>query len=151
MPPSNKIIMAETKYESQICSIPNSAENVYRVLSNLDNLNRVKDMIPQDKVQELEVHPDNIRMKVDGLGQKITIRIEDTIENDTIKFGTEGIPMQANFWIQLKQVTPTDTRIRLTFKADLPLMFKMMLDKKIQQGLDDAAKMLTQFPYNQWL
>lgn len=142
--------MSEAKYESKVCSIPNSAENVYRVLSNLENLNRVKDMIPQDKVQEMEITPDSIRMKVDGLGQKITIRIADRIENDTIKFGTEGIPMEANFWIQLKQVTPMDTRIRLTVKADIPLMFKMMLDKKIQQGLDDAAQMLTQFPYNQW-
>jgi len=143
--------MAETKYESKVCSIPNSAENVYKVLSNLENLDRVKDMIPQDKVQELEVSADSIRMKVDGLGQKITISIVERIENDTIKFGAEGIPMQANFWIQLKELAPLDTRIKLTIKADIPFMFKMMLDKKMQQGLDQAADMLAQFPYNQWL
>jgi len=143
--------MSETKYESKVCSIPNSAENIYKVLSNLENLNRVKDMIPQDKVQELEIEADAIRMKVDGLGQKITICIVERIENDTIKFGAEGIPMQVNFWIQLKQLAPLDTRIKLTVKADIPFMFKMMLDKKMQQGLDQAAEMLTQFPYNQWL
>ncbi len=143
--------MSETKYESKICSIPNSAENVYKVLSNLENLNRVKDLIPKDKIQELEVSADSIRMKVDGLGQKITLSIVERIENDTIKFGAEGIPMQANFWIQLKQIAPLDTRIKLTLKADIPFMFKMMLDKKMQQGLDQAADMLTQFPYNQWL
>lgn len=143
--------MSETKYESKICSIPNSAENVYKVLSNLENLNRVKDLIPKDKIQELEVSADSIRMKVDGLGQKITLSIVERIENDTIKFGAEGIPMQANFWIQLKQIAPLDTRIKLTLKADIPFMFKMMLDKKLQQGLDQAADMLTQFPYNQWL
>lgn len=143
--------MSEVKYESKVCSIPNCAENVYKVLSNLDNLNRVKDIIPQDKVQELEIGSDYIRIKVDGLGQKITIRIVDTIENDTIKFGVEGVPMQANFWIQLKELAPLDTRIKLTLKADIPMMFKLMLDKKLQKGLDDAAQMLTQFPYNQWL
>lgn len=142
--------MAETKYESKIESIPNSAANVYRVLSNLDNLNRVKDLIPQDKVQELEITADYIRMKVEGLGQKILIRIVDKIENDTIKFGLENVPVDVNFWIQLKEVNPMDTRIKLTLKADIPFMFKMMVDKKLQQGLDDAAKMLTQFPYNQW-
>jgi len=143
--------MSETKYESKVCSIPNSAENIYKVLSNLNNLNRVKDLIPQDKVQELEIEADSIRMKVDGLGQKITIRIVERIENDTIKFGADDIPLQANFWIQLKQLTPLDTRIKLTVKADIPFMFKMMLDKKMQQGLDQAAEMLTQFPYNQWI
>lgn len=142
--------MAETKYESKIESIPASAAEVYRVLSNLQNLERVRDLIPQDKVQELEIAPDYIRMKVDGLGQKIVIRIVDRIENDTIKFGADNIPLQMNFWIQLKEVSDTDTRIKLTLKADLPFMFKMMLDKKMQQGLDDAVSMLKQFPYKQW-
>lgn len=143
--------MAETKYESKIQSIPNSAANVYRVLGNLESLSRVQDLIPKDKVQELEINADYVRMKVDGLGQKLVIRIVDRVENDTIKFGLDNAPVQANFWIQLKEVNPNDTRVKLTLKADIPFMFKMMLEKKIQQGLDDGAVMLTQFPYNQWL
>lgn len=142
--------MSEIKYESKIQSAAASAEQIYRVLSNLNNLNRIKDLIPKDKVQELEISEDCVRMKVDGLGQKIAIRIVDKIENDTIKFGAENIPMEMNFWIQLKEVTPTDTRIKLTLKADLPMMFKMMLDKKLQNGIDQAAEMLAKFPYTQW-
>lgn len=142
--------MSESKYESKITSAPCSASQIYRVLSNLENLERVRQFIPQDKVQEMEVSPDRVRLKVDGLAQKITIVIVDRIENDTVKFGAEGIPMDANFWIQLKEVSPTDTRIKLTVKADIPFMFKMMLDKKLQQGLDQAADMLAQFPYAMW-
>lgn len=142
--------MAECKYESTVQSIPASSTQVYRVLSDLRNLDRVKDLIPQDKVQELEIGEDCVRMKVNGLGQKIAIRIVDKTENDTIKFGAENIPMQMNFWIQLKEVHPTDTRIKLTLKADLPMMFKMMLDKKLQQGINQAAEMLARFPYNEW-
>lgn len=142
--------MSEVKYESKIHSAAASAEQIYKVLSNLNNLNRVKDLIPKDKVQELEISEDCVRMKVDGLGQKIAISIVDKIENDTIKFGAENIPMEMNFWIQLKEVTPSDTRIKLTLKADLPMMFKMMLDKKLQNGIDQAAEMLAKFPYAQW-
>ncbi len=142
--------MSESKYESKITSAPCSAAQIYRVLSNMENLERVREFIPQDKVQEMEVSADRVRMKVDGLAQKITIAIVDRIENDTVKFGAEGIPMDANFWIQLKEVSPTDTRIKLTVKADIPFMFKMMVDKKLQQGLDQAAEMLAQFPYSQW-
>lgn len=142
--------MSEVKYESKIHSAAASAEQIYKVLSNLNNLNRVKDLIPKDKVQELEISEDYVRMKVDGLGQKIAISIVDKIENDTIKFGAENIPMEMNFWIQLKEVTPNDTRIKLTLKADLPMMFKMMLDKKLQNGIDQAAEMLAKFPYAQW-
>lgn len=142
--------MSESKYESKITSAPCSASQIYRVLSNLENLERVRQFIPQDKVQEMEISADRVRMKVDGLAQKITIAIVDRIENDTVKFGAEGIPMDANFWIQLKEVSPTDTRIKLTVKADIPFMFKMMVDKKLQQGLDQAADMLAQFPYATW-
>ena len=142
--------MSESKYESKITSAPCSAQQIYRVLSNMENIERVREYIPQDKIQEMEVSPDRIRIKVDGLAQKITIAIVDRIENDTIKFGAEGIPMDANFWIQLKEVSPTDTRIKLTVKADIPFMFKMMVDKKLQQGLDQAADMLAQFPYASW-
>ena len=142
--------MSESKYESKITSAPCSAAQIYRVLSNMKNIERVRDLIPQDKIQEMEVTEDSVRIKVDGLGQKITIAIVDRIENDTIKFGAEGIPMQANFWIQLKEVSPVDTRIKLTVKADIPMMFRFMVEKKLQQGLDQAADMLAQFPYAQW-
>ena len=142
--------MSESKYESKITSAPCSAQQVYRVLSNLQNLERVRDLIPKDKIQEMEIEPDRVRLKVDGLAQKITIAIVDRIENDTVKFGAEGIPMEANFWIQMKEVSPVDTRLKLTVKAEIPFMFKMMVDKKLQQGLDQAAEMLAQFPYAQW-
>jgi len=142
--------MSECKYESKITSAPCPAQQIYRVLSNMESLNKVKDLIPKDKVQEMEIEPDRVRLKVDGLAQKITIAIVDRIENDTIKFGAEGIPMDANFWIQLKEVSPTDTRIKLTVKADIPFMFKFMVEKKLQQGLDQAADMLAQFPYAMW-
>jgi len=142
--------MSQSKYESKISSAPCSARQIYRVLSDMRSLERVRDLIPQDKIQEMDIEPDRVRLKVDGLAQKITIAIVDRIENDTVKFGLEGIPMDGNFWIQLKEVSPTDTRIKLTVKADIPFMFKFMVEKKLQTGLDQAADMLAQFPYAMW-
>lgn len=138
------------KYESKITSSRCPAQQIYSVLSNMQNLERVRDLIPKDKIQEMEIEHDRVRIKVDGLGQKITLSVVDKIENDTIKFGAEGIPMETNFWIQLKEVSPADTRIKLTLKADIPMMFKLMIGKKIQTSLDQAADMLAQFPYEQW-
>ena len=142
--------MSEQKYESKIQSIPAPVTQIYPVLSNLNNLNRVKDMLPADKVSDLEISEDVIKMKVDGLGQKVAIRIVERIDNDTIKFGLDNVPMDVHFWIQLKEVSSADTRVKLTVKADIPMFFRMMLESKIQKGLDDAAIMLTQFPYSQW-
>ena len=143
--------MAATKYESKIGQIPYNDQVVFAVLSNLENLNRFSDLIPKDKIKHLEITTDYIRMQVDDLAQKFTIRIVEKEENKTIKFGVENLPMDANMWIQLKQVAEQDTRIKLTIKADIPMMFRMMFEKKLQQGLDQAVDMLCQVPYAAWV
>ena len=140
--------MAEIKYESKIGQITADDQQVFAVLSNLENINYFRDAIPQDKIKELEVTKERICLKVDGLGQKIAIAIVEKEEYKTIKFGAENLPIPFNVWIQLKQVAELDTRIRITIKTDMPAMFKMMFDKKMQQGLDQAIDMLCQIPYN---
>ena len=142
--------MAEVKYESKVTRALANAEDVYAVLSDLSNLEKVRDLIPQDKIKEMEFDQDYARFKVDGLGQKVCIRIVEREPEKTVKFGVENIPVQASMWIQMKQMGENDTRLRLTIKADMPVMFKMMLDKKMQEGIDQAADMLAQMPYQQW-
>ncbi len=138
-------------YESHIAKVAADASAIYAVVSDLRNLERVRDLIPQDKVQEFETDVDFIRLKVDGLGQKIIIRIVDRIENDTVKFGIENLPIEGNFWIQVKQVAPHDSRIKLTLKAELPMMIAMMAGNKIQEGINQAADMMAQMPFEQWV
>lgn len=140
--------MAEIKYESKIGQIAASDQKVFAILSNLENINHFQKVIPEDKVKDLEVTSDRIRFKVEGLGQKIAIAIVEKEEYKLIKFGAESLPIPLNIWIQLKQVADMDTRIRITIKTDMPAMFKMMFDKKMQQGLDQAIDMLCQIPYN---
>jgi uncharacterized membrane protein len=139
--------MADIKYESKIGQINANAANVYAVLTNLENLQKFADQIPQDKVKDIEVSRDSIRFKVEGLGPKISIGIVDREENKMIKYGAENIPIPVNAWIQLKQIEENDTRIRITVKTDMPAMFRMMLDKKMQTGLDQAVDMLCQIQY----
>lgn len=139
--------MAEIKYESKIGQVHANAADVFAVLANLENLERFKDVIPQDKIKELEITRDSVRFKVEGLGPKVSIEIVDQEENKTIKYGAQNIPVPLNAWIQLKQVDELDTRMRITVKTDLPAMFRMMIDKKMQTGLDQAVDMLCNIKY----
>ncbi len=142
--------MAETKYESKITTSQCNADSIFATMSDLRNIEKVKGLIPEDKVQEIEAEEDFVRFKVDGLGQKIKIAIVDREPNQTIKFALQNMPMEMNFWIQLKQVAEHDTKLKLTIKADLPMMFKMMLGNKLQEGIDQAAVMLAQMPFEDW-
>ncbi|MBO4577780.1 MAG: SRPBCC family protein [Paludibacteraceae bacterium] len=138
-------------YESHIAKVAADATAIYAVISDLRNIERVRDLIPKDKVQEMETDADFVRLKVDGLGQKVVFRIVDRIKNDTVKFGVENLPIEGNFWIQIKQVAPHDSRIKLTLKAELPMMIAMMAGKKIQEGIDQAADMMARMPFEQWI
>ncbi|MBR6354944.1 MAG: hypothetical protein IKS01_04100, partial [Paludibacteraceae bacterium] len=138
------------KYESHITQSVCSAQSIYRVLSNLKNFERVRDRIPQDKIQELEIEEDYVRVKVNGLGQKLGIFIADKEEAKVVKYGVENSPIAVTMWIQMKEVAPQDTRIKLTVEADIPFMFRMMIEKKLQDGLNQAADMLALFPYDEW-
>ena len=142
--------MSEVKYESKVVSNASSIGAIFRVCSNLQNLERVQDKIPQDKIKELEIQEDFVRFKVDGLGQKVGIRIIAKEENDYVKYGIENAPVDGNFWIQLKAADEHNTFIKLTVKVDLPTMFKMMVGGKIQEALDKAADMLEKMPFENW-
>jgi uncharacterized membrane protein len=139
--------MAEIKYESKIGQAQANAADIFAVLTNLENLQRFAEHIPQDKVKELEITRDAIRFKVDGLGAKITIGIVDQEQDKMVKYGAENLPIPLTAWIQIKQVEEKNTRMRITIKTDIPAMFRMMLDKKMQQGLDQAVDMLCQIQY----
>mgnify|MGYP003429382434 FL=1 len=67
--------MADAKYESKIGQIPYDQQVVFGVLSNLENLNRFRELIPQDKIKDLEITSDYVRMQVNGITKKFTIRI----------------------------------------------------------------------------
>ncbi|MBP5583215.1 MAG: hypothetical protein J6X43_04595, partial [Bacteroidales bacterium] len=64
----------------------------------------------------------------------------------TVKIGTEGNDM-FRIWIQLKQIAPYDTRIRVTLRANVPLIARPMLKKaKLQDFVDNLALALGQIP-----
>ena len=57
-----------TKYESSIKAIPYPVEDVYRNISDLKNLERVRDRIPEDKVQDFQFDSDTVQVNVNPVG-----------------------------------------------------------------------------------
>ena len=138
--------MASTSYESDIKRINADEVSVFTLLSDLSRLEALKDKLPADKVKDAYFDADSVRMKVDMLGE-VGMRLILREPYKTIKFQAENTPFEVNFWIQIKQVATNDTRIKLTLRAELPTMVKMMLGNKLQEGINQIADMLTRLPY----
>ncbi len=107
------------KFESSVKQIPYPQQAVYNMLSDLTNIERVKDRVPEDKLKDLSFDKDSISISVPPVGA-VSMRIIEREEPKTIKFESANSPMPFNFWIQLLPVNETESKMRLTIKADIP-------------------------------
>lgn len=135
-----------TEFVSEIKQIPQNDERIYAMLSDLSNLERIKDRIPQDKIKDFEFDSDSCSFSVSPVG-KITFQIVDREPCKTIKFQTTNSPVSLFLWIQLKQVQEMDTRMRLTVRAELNSFLKPMVSKPLQDALDKISTVLASLPY----
>ena len=135
-----------TKFESSIKPIPYPVENVYRNISDLSNLERVRDRIPEDKLQDFEFDSDSVQVSVAPVGV-IKLRIIEREENKCVKFETEQLPLPFNLWIQVLPVSETESKMKVTVKADIPFMLKGMVSGPLQDGVEKIADALAQIPY----
>lgn len=134
------------QFESSIKQIPYAQQKVYDMLSDLGNIDRVKDKIPEDKLNDLTFYSDSISINASPVGN-ITMRIIEREEPKCIKFESENSPMPFNFWIQILPTSETASKMRLTIKADIPIFLKGMVTKPLQEGIEKIADALAMIPY----
>ena len=135
-----------TKFESNVKQIPYPVEDVYRNISDLSNLERVRDRIPQDKLQDFQFDSDSVQVSVSPVGT-IKLRICDREENKCVKFETEQSPLAFNLWIQVLPVDSASSKMKVTVQADIPFMLKGMVSGPLQNGVEKIADALSQIPF----
>lgn len=135
-----------TKFESSVKQIAYPVEDVYRNISDLSNLERVRDRVPEDKLNSFSFDRDTVSVNVDSVGD-IKLRIIEREEGKCVKFETEQSPMPFNLWIQVLPVTETTSKMRVTVQADIPFMLKGMVSGPLQDGVEKIADALSQIPY----
>ena len=136
----------ESKFESSIREIQAPQQQVYDMLSNLENLEKVRDRIPEDKLKDFSFDHDSLSISVAPVGS-IRMRVVEREEPKTIKFEAEQSPVPFNFWIQLLPVTETTSKMKLTIKAELNPFIKGMVAKPLQEGLEKIADALQMISY----
>jgi carbon monoxide dehydrogenase subunit G len=134
----------ETQIESRTGKISSPASRVYAFMSSFNNFGL---LIPKDKVKDWQSTEDHCQFTVDGIG-KVGLRIIEKEPNSLVKItGEEGSKLNFFFWIQLKDVSDNDTRIKLTIKADLNPMIKMVATKPLQNFVDTLVDQLEKIPF----
>ena len=132
-------------FESSVRQIPHSQQAVYNMLSDISNIDRVKDRIPADKLNDLTFDADS--MSISTPMGAVKLKIVDREEPKCIKFETEQSPLPFNFWIQILPVTDTTCKMKLTIKAELNPFIKGMVSKPLQEGIEKIADALQMINY----
>ena len=135
-----------TKFESSVRQIDAPQQKIYDTLSNLENLEKIRDRIPEDKIDDICFDNDSISVRVNPVGM-VKFKIIEREEPKTIKFEAEGSPVPVNFWIQILPVEETTAKMKLTIKADIPFFMKGMVQKPLEQGIEKIADILQMIKY----
>jgi carbon monoxide dehydrogenase subunit G len=129
----------ECKIESKIGSIKTSESSLFNFLSNFNNF---RHLIPPDKVKNFQSSTDTCTFEIDQIG-RTGLKILEKQPFNLIKIVGLDSKIDFHLWIQLKQVTELDTRIKLTMKLDLNPMMKMMAVKPLTNFLNSLVDQLS--------
>ena len=139
------------QFESNVKHVPYSQERVYNKLSDLNNLegvrerlNEVKDKL-DGKLEDMSFDRDSITLKVQGIN--LTLRIIEREPLKCIKFEGDKSPIPLNLWIQILPVTEEEAKMKVTIRAEVNMFMKAMGSKPLQEGVEKLADMLAMLPY----
>lgn len=132
-------------FESSIRQIDYPQERVYALLSDMNNIDKVKDRIPEDKANGLTFDANSIGINTPMGAVKLVI-----VEREApkcIKFETAESPLPFYFWIQILPVSETTSKMKLTIKAELNPFIKGMVSKPLTEGIEKIADALQAIHY----
>ena len=133
-------------FESSVKVIPYSQERVYAKLSDLSNLESVKDRLPEDKIQDLSFDSDTLSFSVSPIGQ-LTLQIVEREPCKCIKLATTNSPLPFNMWIQIVSSADEECKLKITIGLDINPFMKAMVQKPLQEGLEKMVDMLAVIEY----
>ena len=143
--------MATLQYESSIKYVPYSQERVYNKLSDLNNLESVRDRLDsmkdklEGKLEDMTFDRDSMTVKVQGIN--LTLRIVEREPMKCVKFEGDKTPKPLNLWIQMLPVTDEQSKIKVTIRAEVNMFMKAMISKPLNEGVEKLAEMLSVIPY----
>ena len=135
-----------SQYESSVKNIPFPQARVYAKLEDLNNLETLKDKLPEDKVKDLTYSRDEATVNVPPMGN-VTIKVVEREEPKCIKLEAVGSPIPINMWIQIIPDGEEASKMRVVAKAEVKFMLRAMIDKPLKNGVEKIAEALSLITY----
>ena len=133
------------RIESKIGVVKQPAEKIFKFVSNFNNFSQ---LIPEDKVRDFESTDDTCKFKVEGIGQA-GLRIIEREPHKLIKISSdEETSFDLLLWIQIKEIEPGDSRMKITTEVNLNPMMASMVKKPLKNFVDTLIDQAEKISYD---
>jgi hypothetical protein len=133
------------KIVSKIGKVSYPVGKVYTFISDFKNFNN---FIPDDKVSNWEADNDTCSFSMDMLG-KVGLKIVEREKDSLVKISSDPGKSQYNFhlWIQLKEASEMDTRIKITMEPLLNQVMLAMVKSPLKSFVDSLIDEIEKFEF----
>lgn len=125
-----------TRIESQVVSIDNSAENIFNILSDFTNYEK---LMPS-QVTNWQATKDECSFTISGMAT-IGMKIVERTPHTNIRITSHGkVPFSFTLNANLTETGPNTCNGQLIMDADMNIMLKMMAEKPLGNFLNMLAE-----------
>lgn len=133
------------RIESKIGIVKQPAEKIYNYVSNFNNFNQ---LIPEEKIKDFESTDETCRFSVEGIG-KAGLRIIEKEPHKMIKISSdEETTFDLLLWIQIKEIEPGDSRMKITTEVNMNPMMASMVKKPLKKFVDTLIDQAEKISYD---
>ena len=136
------------EFNSDLKTIYHSDRDIFRVLSDLRNLDFVKEFIPEDQIKEFVFGKDSVSFRIDAIG-KVTFLVIERQPESLIRFKSEKLPFDVFLEIQLQLKSEEETELIMMVQSDISPFMRGIVEKPMREAVDKISDALTQLPYDQ--
>lgn len=136
-----------TEFVSDTKIIPYSNSDIFRVLSDLRNLELVKEMIPEDKIKDFSFDMDTVSFTVDSIG-KVTFIVTQRDPENTVVFKSVRLPFEVFMEIHLLSSAEKETEFLMKVKSDLNPFMKGLVERPMKEAVEKISGALANLPYD---
>jgi carbon monoxide dehydrogenase subunit G len=134
-----------TRITSRIGVVKQPAEKIFDYISNFNNFNQ---LIPEDKVKDFTSTADTCSFRVEGIG-RAGLRIIEKEPHKLIKISSdEETAFDFLLWIQIKEMEPGDSRMKITTQVNLNPMMANVVKKPLKNLVDMLIEQAEKIPYD---
>ncbi|MDD4777555.1 MAG: SRPBCC family protein [Fermentimonas sp.] len=136
-----------TEFASEVKVIPHKDSDVFRVLSDLRNLELIKGMIPEDKIKDFNFDNDSVSFTVDSIG-KVAFEVTDRQPDNLVVFKSLRLPFDIVMELHLLSLKEKETEFSMQVKSNLNPFMRGLVEKPMREAIERISEALANLPYD---